>query len=78
MGTKSNPAAYDCYANALPDEPLFILLARDPTAAALVRAWAYQRSSAIDNEMRPQSDRAQVTEALHCADAMERWRKEHR
>lgn len=30
MGTKSNPTQFDCYANALPDEPMFILLARDP------------------------------------------------
>lgn len=29
MGTKNNPGAFDCYANAEPDEPMFVLLARD-------------------------------------------------
>jgi hypothetical protein len=40
MGTKRNPGAFDCHAAALPDEPLFILLARDPAAPHLVKAWA--------------------------------------
>ena len=26
MGTKNNPGKFDCYANAKPDEPLFVLL----------------------------------------------------
>jgi hypothetical protein len=30
MGTKSNPGPFDCYAKAEPDEPMFVLLARDP------------------------------------------------
>lgn len=78
MGTKNQPALFDCFANAEPDEPMFVLLARDVTAPALVRAWAYQRSNAIDNGMRPETDRAQVTEALACAAAMVAWRQEHR
>lgn len=40
MGTKEQPGAYDCYANAAPDEPMFVLLARDDRAPALVDAWA--------------------------------------
>jgi len=78
MGTKLLPAEFDCYQAAEPDEPMFVLLARDQTAPALVRAWAYQRSTAIDNGMRPPEDRAQVTEALQCADAMVKWREENR
>lgn len=78
MGTKNQPALFDCYANAKPDEPMFVLLARDVTAPALVRAWAFQRGNAIDNGMRPESDRAQVDEALACAAAMVAWREEHR
>lgn len=40
MGTKNNPGTFDCYANAKPDEPMFVLLARDKKAPEIVRAWA--------------------------------------
>ena len=40
MGTKQNPGPFDCYAAAAPDEPMFVLLARDSKAAALVNLWA--------------------------------------
>lgn len=67
MGTKNKPGDFDCYANALPDEPMFVLLARDPHAPALVRAWADRRLEAGE-------DRAKVEEAYGCANAMEKWR----
>lgn len=44
VGTKLKPGKFDCYANALPDEPMFVLLARDRTAPALTKLWAYVRS----------------------------------
>lgn len=66
MGTKNNPGDFDCYTNAEPDEPMFILLGRDPSACHLVRLWAELRK--LEGE-----DPAKVTEALDCADAMERW-----
>lgn len=74
MGTKNNPGNFDCYNNALPDEPMFILLGRDPSAPSKVRAWAYDREKAIEHGNRPETDRAMVTEARECADAMEAWR----
>lgn len=37
MGTKNRPGTFDCYAAAGPDEPLFVLLGRDPVAPLLVR-----------------------------------------
>lgn len=74
MGTKLSPGTFDCYANAKSDEPMFILLARDQTAPSLVRAWAFQRGAAIDNGMKPETDRPMVDEALACAEAMETWR----
>jgi len=43
MGTKNNPGDYDCYANAEPDEPMFVLLGRDRMAPALVQMWANAR-----------------------------------
>lgn len=68
MATKNNPGAFDCYANAAGDEPLFVLLARDKHAPALVRLWALLR--ARDGE-----DSAKVAESLACAAAMENFRR---
>lgn len=70
MGTKNNPGKYDCYANAAPDEPMFILLGRDPFASALVDQWAISR--AVDGE-----DTAKVSEAFDLADMMRRWLRSH-
>ena len=78
MGTKTNPGKYDCYANAEPDEPMFILLGRDPHAANAVRQWAYHREQAIKRGAKPLSDMALVTEARECADAMERYAAKRR
>jgi hypothetical protein len=47
MGTRANPGPHDCYAAAEPDEPLFVLLARDPVAYHLVRIWAAVRSQDV-------------------------------
>lgn len=74
MGTKNNPGAFDCYLNAEPDEPMFVLLARDPMAPFLVREWARRR---IDSFSPPEDD-AKVAEAKACADNMDAWRAEHR
>lgn len=43
MGTKNNPGKFDCYEAADPDEPMFVLLARDASAPHLVRLWAAVR-----------------------------------
>ena len=72
MGTKNNPAPFDCYANAEPDEPMFVLLARDESAPALVRSWVQQRRRR-KGWPAGQHD-AKALEALACADAMEAWR----
>lgn len=77
MGTKLEPGKFDCYENALADEPMFVLLARDPSAPALVQAWADRRQWVIGEGRRPESERPMVTEALDCAVAMEIWRREH-
>jgi hypothetical protein len=77
MGTKSSPAKFDCYENALPDEPMFILLARDPIAPELVDQWATERHDAIERGDRPASDMAMVTEAYSCARSMYEWRRDN-
>jgi len=69
MGTKNNPARYDCYANADPNEPMFILLGRDLGAYALVEAWADARESKGE-------DPAIVAEARACAASMKKWTTE--
>ena len=74
MGSKLNPGAYDCYENALPDEPMFVLLARDPSAPELVEYWATERQRQIDNARRPHPDQAMVDEAVRCAANMRHWR----
>ena len=70
MGTKNNPGAYDCYANAHPDEPMFILLGRDPAAGALVRLWCDIRDEAKPGD---EKNAAKISEAAACATAMEAW-----
>lgn len=71
MGTKNNPAPFDCYANAEGDEPMFVLLARDPDAPRLVRDWVNARHERGE-------DQQKLVEALDCANAMEAWRRENR
>lgn len=66
MGTKNNPGAYDCYANADPDEPMFVLLGRDRHAPTLVWLWSVLRE--LDGE-KPE----QIKEARECAVAMLEW-----
>lgn len=66
MGTKNKPGDYDCYAHADPDEPMFVLLGRDPMAGALVQVWAQWRRQSGE-------DHAKVTEAERCARAMDAW-----
>lgn len=75
MGSKIKPARFDCYANALPDEEMFILLARDPVAADIVRLWARFRRKLVELGDKPSSDAAMIHEAEDCASTMERWRE---
>ncbi len=87
MGTKNNPGKFDCHANAEPDEPMFILLARDPLAPFLTSLWAkvrlgdYEAAEAVFNRMirdhlmkygaEPDVDKA--GEAMECASTMFDW-----
>lgn len=67
MGTKKDPGKYDCYANAEEDEPMFVLLARDERAPALVEAWAHASEK---KGTAPEK----VAEARKCAKDMRAWR----
>lgn len=68
MGTKREAAPSDCYLKAEPDEPLFTLIARDPLAPGIVRAWALARENARGAED------PKVEEARELADRMDAWR----
>lgn len=71
MGTKNNPGEYDCYSKAEPDEPMFILLARDDFAPKLVETWArHRRLTHGDADLK-------AKEADDCALLMEAWLKRH-
>lgn len=70
MGTKNNPGNFDCYQAADPDEPMFVLLARDKHAAALVWLWSALRE--IDGE-----NPEKVKEARDCMAWMIKWASEH-
>ena len=72
MGTKIE--GDPCYDAALPDEPMFVLLARDPQAPQAVRDWAAQRAALIAAGERPTSDMVKVIEAGRLADRMVAWR----
>ena len=83
MGTKSNPGVFDCYAEAGPDEPIFVLRSTDASAPDAVMHWAgtyelrKQLENGNDNGPGTLTARQQekVDEARECARAMKRWRK---
>ena len=62
----NNPGKFDCYENAHSDEPMFVLLGRDPMAGSLVRVWVDMR------EQRGELPE-KLEEARRCADALDAW-----
>lgn len=91
MGTKINPGVFDCYANAEPDEPMFVLLARDELAAAMVSLWAalrigdqgvaeiaYHTLLHLAARYQHAPDTAKAHEASECAAAMLAWIEQRR
>lgn len=75
MGTKNNPGRFDCHAKALPDEPVFTLLARDPDFYRLVMDWAQQREFDVWCGRCPPEDMDMVKEARQCALDGQVWRR---
>jgi len=65
-----------CLANSAGDEPVFILVARDRTAPALVRDWADRVERLITNEGEMTLDRRnKIALARRLASAMDDWQK---
>jgi hypothetical protein len=75
MGSKKFPDKFAGHGRALPEEPIFTLLARDPQFGTLVREWAARRHAEIMCGVRPHADQAQVAAALDCATDGEAWRR---
>ncbi len=73
--TKNKPGKFDCYAKAEPDEPMFILLGRDPAAATTIRHWIIKRLSLKLNQF---NDDEQLDEASVIARETEAWRARKR
>jgi hypothetical protein len=68
---------FSCLDRAMDGEPVFELLARDPSFGKFVRAWADEREAAIRSGDRPEVDSAQVEEARALAAEGEAWRREN-
>jgi hypothetical protein len=64
--TVNSKANRDCLAKAKPDEPMFIILGRDPDGGNIVRLWAQRRFDAGDTE--------HAEQVFKIADAMDAWR----
>lgn len=75
MATKNNPGAFRCYEAALPDEPFFTILARDPAAPATLEFWAAERIKRDKNHT--QDDKERIVEALDDAKDMMDWREKN-
>lgn len=57
MVTKINPGLGDYFRRALPDEPLFIILARDPSGPAQIIEWSDRRRKDIMKEFIDNADK---------------------
>lgn len=78
---------HNCLTRSAPDEPVFILVARDRLAADTIRDWVTRVTSAWKDELAKTSSaipletmRAvdlKLAEALNTADQMDAWRAAH-
>ena len=77
MGTKINPGEFDCYHAAMPDEPMFVVLARDADFEGVIGLWCMRRLTRIAQGKDPLSDLDKVREALQTSREGVAWRVEH-
>lgn len=73
MSTKQNPGAFNCYKAALPDEPIFVVLGRDPAGPATLDKWCHERI--ILGKNASADDRNRLREAINQAAEMAEWRE---
>lgn len=74
METKNDPhSRFACIPKALPDEPIFAILARDPAAPMTILAWADIHERIKGDEADPE----QLEEARTDAGKFDQWRKDN-
>jgi hypothetical protein len=81
MSVAMVPVSIDpCLEKREPDEPMFILLARDSAAPATIEFWCLRRITEIDDGLRPdtEQERAHIQEVWEKAKAFRAWRKKHK
>jgi hypothetical protein len=71
MWSKSKPGPFDRYAEAAPEEPVFVLLGRDPVSTFLVSLWI-----GVHGVMGGNSP-AEALDAAQCSLALEQWARAH-
>lgn len=72
MPTKQHPGVYDCYKSALPDEPIFVILGRDPAGPATLEFWAEKRIKL--GKVVADDDKDRIRHAIDEAKEMQDWR----
>jgi hypothetical protein len=65
-----------CHMDAMKDEPIFTLLARDPCAPDVVRYWMTLREAMIGRGEKPQDDHQKLDDAAKVAQDMVVWRSD--
>lgn len=75
------PASLDpCLEKREPDEPMFILLARDSAAPETIEEWCRRREYEITTGLRPdtEDERDHIHQVRHKVGAFRAWRSAHR
>lgn len=70
MASRRLPGKFDCYAKADADEPIFVLLGRDPLAAPLIQLWIEARAR-LSNDL--DADEEQLCAAEVTSRMMHAW-----
>lgn len=81
MTERTVPVSIDpCLAKREPDEPMFILLARDSCAVPTMDFWCNQREREIWDGLRPDTpeEREHIKQVRQKADAFRQWRYQNR
>lgn len=73
MSTKNNPGQFRCHEAALPDEPMFVILGRDPAGPATLEFWAQERVR--QGKVHEPDDRDRIKAAVDEARDMAEWRQ---
>lgn len=71
--TKTHPGSFRCWEAALPDEPVFVILGRDPAAPATLEFWAHERVR--QDKTHTPDDKSRIAAAIDEAKDMAEWRQ---